>query len=99
MSIEEKQVPEYMLTLYIAGASPNSSRAVSNIKKICNKYLKDKHEIEIIDIYQHPQIAALQQLVAVPLLVRHRPLPIKKLIGSMTDTAKVLKSLDLGEIK
>jgi len=87
--------PAYVLRLYITGASPNSVKAVNNIKFICDKYLKDKYELEIIDVYQQPLVAKSEQLIALPLLVKSYPLPVKKLIGNMSDTEKVLKQLEL----
>ena len=92
------EIPEvYLLTLYITGASPNSAKAVNNIKNICEKYLKDRYQLEIIDIYQQPLLAASQQIIALPLLIKSSPLPAKRLIGNMSDSEKVLKGLNLVE--
>jgi len=90
--------PAYLLKLYITGASPNSIKAVNNIKFICEKYLTHRYNLEIIDIYQEPQIAKTEQLVALPLLVKLFPLPAKRLIGNMSDTSKVLEGLELSDI-
>jgi circadian clock protein KaiB len=90
--------PEYILRLYITGASPNSIKAINNIKIICDNYLKDKYQLEIIDVYQEPLLAKTEQIVAIPLLIKHSPLPVKKLIGNMSDTKKVLQALSLEEI-
>jgi circadian clock protein KaiB len=87
----------YLLKLYITGASPNSAKAVNNIKNICEKYLKNRYELEIIDIYQQPLLATSEQIIALPLLIKSSPLPAKRLIGNMSDMQKVLKSLDLNE--
>jgi len=87
----------YLLKLYITGASPNSAKAVNNIKNICERYLKDRYELEIIDIYQQPLLAKSEQIIALPLLIKSYPFPAKRLIGNMSDMQKVLKSLDLGE--
>ena len=81
--------------LYITGASPNSSRAITNIKKIFEKYLKGKYELNIIDVYQQPQIANEVNIVALPLLVRLMPLPQRRLIGDMSDADRVMRSLGL----
>ncbi len=89
------KTPDYILRLYITGASPNSAKAISNIKKICDQYLKNGYKLEIIDVYQQPDIARKEEIVALPLLVRSFPLPVKRLIGSMSDTQKVLKGLEL----
>ena len=81
--------------LYITGASPNSARAITNLKKIFERYLKGQYELNVIDVYQHPQIVAKVNIVALPLLVRTMPLPERRLIGDMSDGEKVLKSLGL----
>lgn len=86
---------DYILKLYITGASPNSGKAISNIKKICNEHLKDGYKLEIIDVYQQPDIASKEEIIALPLLIKSSPLPVKKLIGNMSDTKKVLKGLEL----
>lgn len=87
----------YILRLYISGASPNSVRAVNNIKSICEKYLKDNYELEIIDVYQQPIVAQHEQIIALPLLIKLQPFPVRRLIGNMSDSEKVLKGLDLEE--
>lgn len=85
----------FILRLYITGASPNSIRAVQNIKNLCEKHLTGRHELEIIDVYQEPLLAQKEQLIALPMLVKSSPLPFKRLIGDMSDQNKVLKSLGL----
>jgi circadian clock protein KaiB len=87
--------PSYILRLYISGASPNSLKAINNIKSICGKYLPDDHELEIIDVYQQPLVAKTQQVIALPLLIKLEPFPVRRLIGNMSDTEKVLKGLGL----
>ena len=87
---------QYVLRLYITGASPHSARAVENIKKICSTHLQGRHSLEIIDVYQQGAIAAAGQLVALPLLIRVQPLPERKMIGDLSDMDKVLKILELG---
>lgn len=89
------ETDSYKLRLFITGASPNSIRAVENIKMFCEKYLKGKHQLEIIDVYQQPAIAAKEQIVALPLLVKKSPGPERRLIGDMSDTEKILKSFNL----
>ncbi len=86
-----------MLKLFITGASPNSVRAINNIKNICEKYMKGKYVLDIIDIYQQPLLAQSEQVIALPLLIKLSPLPLKRLIGNMSDTEKVLKGLELTE--
>jgi len=87
----------FVLRLYITGASPNSIKAVSNIKLFCEKHLKNKYELQVVDVYQQPAIAKEEQIVALPLLVRSFPLPVKRLIGNLSDTGKIIKGLDLIE--
>ncbi|HTB52392.1 MAG TPA: circadian clock KaiB family protein [Ferruginibacter sp.] len=89
--------PLYVLKLYIAGASPNSVRAINNTKNICEKYLKGKYELDIIDVHQQPSVAKSAQVVAIPLLIKLSPDPVKRLIGNMSDTEKVLRALAVDE--
>ena len=86
---------KYVLRLYITGASPNSIRAVNNITQICEDHLKDRYTLDIVDVYQHKQVAEQEQLLALPLLVKKQPLPERKLIGDLSNTTKVLKALGL----
>jgi len=85
----------YVLSLYVTGASPNSSRAIANLKEICETYLKDNYELEIIDVYQQPTIAESEQIIALPLLIKRSPSPERRLIGDMSDTEKVLRGLGI----
>jgi circadian clock protein KaiB len=87
--------PVYKLRLFIAGASPNSIRAINNLRIFCEEHLKGRYHLDIIDIYQQPQIATKDQVIALPLLIKSSPLPLKRLIGDMSDTAKVMRGLDL----
>src|SRR5436309_2979534 len=86
---------EYVLKLFITGASPNSVRAITNIKQICEKHLKGKYSLEIIDVYQQQEIAEKEQLIALPLLIKKQPMPEKRIIGDLSDSEKVLKGLGL----
>jgi len=88
----------YTLRLFITGASPNSSRAITNLKDICETYLKDRYELEIIDVYQQPLIAEKEQVIALPMLIKVMPDPTRRLIGDMSDTNKVLIGLGLKAI-
>jgi len=98
--LDEKELPqkstkEYVLRLFITGATPNSVRALTNLKKLCEVYLKGKYSLEIIDVYQQADIAEREQLIALPLLIKKLPLPEKRMIGDLSDTDKVLKGLGL----
>ena len=85
----------FQLRLFVAGASPNSTRAISNLKDICEKHLKGNYELEIIDVYQQPLIAESEQIIALPLLIKKRPGTERRLIGDMSDNDKVLRGLGL----
>jgi circadian clock protein KaiB len=85
----------YKLSLFVTGASLNSSRAITNLKSICETHLKDNYDLEIIDIYQQPTIAESEQAIAVPMLIKRSPLPVRRLIGDMSDIEKVLRGLGL----
>jgi circadian clock protein KaiB len=86
---------KYILRLFVTGILPNSARAVINIKTICEKYLKGRYELEIIDIYQQPALALSENIIALPLLIKKFPLPEMRLIGDLSDTKSVLKGLAL----
>jgi circadian clock protein KaiB len=83
------------LRLYIAGRTPKSITAFENLKKICEEHLQGQYHIEIIDLVQQPQLAKGDQILAVPTLVRLLPEPIKKIIGDLSNTERVLVGLDL----
>ena len=85
----------YVFTLYITGASPNSSRAVDNLKAFFEKYLKNDYELQIIDVYQQPQVVKSVDIIAMPLLIKQFPLPKRKFIGDMSNNSKLLESLNL----
>ena len=84
-----------MLRLFITGTSPNSVRAIKNIRDICEEHLKGRYSLEIIDVYQQATLAKEEQIIALPLLIKKTPGPERRLIGDMSDTAKVLKGLGL----
>ena len=84
-----------VLRLYVAGQTPNSVRAIENIKRICEEYLKGLYSLEVIDIYQQPVLAKGDQIIAVPTLLRKLPLPLRKFIGDMSATERMLVGLDL----
>ena len=86
---------EFVLRLFITGATPNSIKAVANIKQICEDHIKDRYSLEIIDVYQQQDIAEREQLLALPLLIKKHPSPERRLIGDLSDTEKVLKGLGL----
>lgn len=87
--------PQYELRLYVAGQTPKSLTAFANLKKLCEEHLAGRYRIEIIDLLEHPQLAAGDQIIAIPTLVRQLPPPLKKIIGDLSNTERVLVGLDL----
>lgn len=85
----------YELKLYVAGQTPKSLAAFANLKKICEEHMKGEYSIEIIDLLKKPQLAQGDQILALPTLVRRLPEPIRKIIGDLSNTEKVLVGLDL----
>lgn len=85
----------YILRLYVAGQTPNSVHAIANIKKICEENLQGRYVLEVIDLYQQPQLAQGEQIVAVPTLIKKLPPPLRRVIGDMSNTERVLVGLDL----
>lgn len=89
------EVPAYEFHLYVTGATPNSTRALRNIKDICEQYLPGRYVLHIIDVYQQPELAQLAQIVAAPTLVCCQPLPHRRLVGDLSNRAVVLAVLGL----
>lgn len=87
--------PTWELRLYIAGHTPKSLTAFSNLKKICEEHLAGKYKIEIIDLLKNPQLARGDQILAIPTLVRKLPEPVRKIIGDLSNTEHVLVGLDI----
>jgi circadian clock protein KaiB len=85
----------WTLRLYVAGQTPRSLRAVANLERICAEQLQGRYRLEVIDLYQQPQLAQGEQIVAVPALIRHLPEPLRMVIGDMSDSERVLIGLDL----
>jgi circadian clock protein KaiB len=85
----------YVLRLYITGTTPHSTRAIVNIRKICEEHLQGRYELEIVDISQHPTLAEGEQIIAAPTLIKKLPLPLRRFIGDMSQTEKILLGLDL----
>ena len=88
-------MPEYQLKLFVSGASPNSVRAINNLKFICESYLKEKYTLEIIDVHQDTSLAQKEQMVALPLLIKKFPVPERRMVGDMSNTEKVLNGLGI----
>jgi circadian clock protein KaiB len=85
----------YVLRLYVSGQTPNSVHALANIRKICEENLQGRYVLEVIDLYQQPQLAQGEQIIAVPTLIKELPPPLRRVIGDMSNTERVLVGLDL----
>ena len=94
-TLAQKDERKYLLRLYVAGTTTRSRRAIANLKKICEEYLPGRFEYEVIDIYQQPIFARDGQIVAAPTLVKELPLPLRKFIGDLSNTERILVGLDL----
>ena len=86
---------QYVFRLYITGASPNSLRAIANTKNLCEEYINEEYDLQVIDVYQQPNVANEENIIALPMLVKKYPLPEKRLIGDMSDIDRVLKGIGL----
>ncbi len=84
------------LRLYVAGSSPKSLDAIDNLKSLCERYLAGRYEIEVIDLVENPQLARSDDILAIPTLVRRLPAPLRKIIGDLSNTERVLVGLRLG---
>jgi len=85
----------YNLRLYVAGQTPKSMAAISNLKKICEQHLSGRYDIELIDLLKNPALAQRHQIVAIPTLIRQLPEPLKRIIGDLSNLEKVLVGLDI----
>jgi circadian clock protein KaiB len=83
------------LRLYVAGQSPKSLKAHVNLKRLCEQHLHSRYEIEIVDLVEHPRLAAQDEIIAIPTLVRWSPRPVRKIIGDLSDSARVIAGLQL----
>jgi len=90
-----KEPDRYELTLYVTGATARSLRAIANIKGICEEYLKGRYQLEVVDIYRQPELLQRDQIVAVPTLVKRRPVPQRLLVGDLSKAEHVLSGLDI----
>ena len=86
---------KYILRLYVTGQTPRSVKSIENLKHFCESHLKDRYEMEVIDIYQQPALASENQIIAVPTLIKKLPLPLRRLVGDFSNNERVLTGLDL----
>lgn len=94
-ALSNKEPEHYVLTLYITGASPQSTQAIIRIKELCEERLQGRYELAVVDIYQQPELARSAQILASPTLIKRLPLPLRKVIGNLSDLQRVLVGLDL----
>jgi circadian clock protein KaiB len=86
---------KYVLRLYVTGMTPKSTQAIVNVQKLCEKHLAGRYELRVIDIYQQPKVAKGEQIIATPTLIKKLPLPLRRLIGDMSDMERFLVGIDL----
>ncbi len=96
-ALAEPPKERYVLRLYVTGTTPQSVRAIASIKRICEEHLQGRYDLEVIDLYQQPSLAQGEQIVAVPTLIRKLPLPLRRLIGDLSSSERILVGLDLRE--
>lgn len=91
----QQAAAHYVLRLYVSGTTPRSMRAVVNIRKFCDEHLQGRYELEIVDIFQHPELAQREQIIAAPTLIKQLPPPLRRFIGDMSQSELLLLGLDL----
>jgi circadian clock protein KaiB len=96
MDESQTGVDRYVLRLFVSGMTPRSTRAVQNVRAICETHLQGRYDLEVIDIYQQPTLARGEQIIAAPTLVKKSPAPLRYIIGDLSSTERVLRGLDLG---
>jgi circadian clock protein KaiB len=92
---DRTQEGHYVLRLYVTGMTHRSVQAIENIRRICEDHLQGRYELEVVDIYQQPEVAREAQLVAAPTMIKLLPLPLRRFVGDMSDEEKILVGLDL----
>ncbi len=103
MSLDDQSPPDpaefWYLRLYVAGQSPKSLRAFANLKQLCDEHLDERYEIEIVDLIEHPELARGDDILAIPTLVRRLPAPLRKVIGDLSNTERVLVGLSIQDVR
>src|SRR5437868_903448 len=90
-------MPNYIFKLFVTGQSPRSQRAVANLRRLCDERLRETYDLDVIDVLEHPQAAEDARVLATPTLVKELPLPVRRVIGDLSDAEKVIAGLDLTE--
>ncbi len=91
----ENQAGHYVLRLFITGMTPRCARALENLRAICERHLEGRYELQVIDIYQQPELASREQIIAAPTLIKELPAPLRRIIGDMSNEERMLVGLDL----
>lgn len=99
VAVNKMENENYLLRLYVTGMTPQSVVAIENLKQICEEHLKGRYNLEVIDLYKNPSLAAGEQIIAAPTLIKKLPLPLRRVIGDMSNIDRVLVGLDLKELK
>jgi circadian clock protein KaiB len=94
-ALKELKEGKYILRLFITGMSPRSAQAIASIRQICETHLAGRFELEVIDIYQQPELARSEQIIAAPTLIKQLPPPLRRMVGDLTRTERILVGLDL----
>jgi circadian clock protein KaiB len=92
---DDEALSRHVLRLYITGSTPRSTRAIHNLRRVLERELPDSYDLEVVDVYQHPEAAAEHQILAAPTLIKLEPAPVRRVIGDLSDTERVLRGLDL----
>jgi circadian clock protein KaiB len=92
---KEPTLSNYLLKLYVTGKTPRAEQAIANLRRICEEELQGKYELQIIDVLEHPQLAEDERILATPTLIKRLPPPLRRVIGDLSDTEKVLIGLDV----
>jgi circadian clock protein KaiB len=94
-AVQNAEPATYRLRLFVSGTTPRSAQAVRNIRDICEQTMQGRYELEVIDIYQHPEAMAPEHVIVTPTLIKKLPLPVRRVIGDLSDTQKVIVGLDI----
>ncbi len=95
--VAQAEENNYVLRLYVTGTTVRSARAIANVRKICEQYLPGRHRLEVVDLYQQPELAQAEQIVAAPTLIKELPRPVRRVLGDMSKTENVLIVLGLAK--
>ena len=97
-AVEQERPPaEYVLRLYVTGSTPRSLKAIANLKRVCEEYLHDGYDLQVIDIYKNPDAAREEQIIAAPTLIKWLPAPLRRFVGDLSNTQKLLIGLGINE--